>query len=98
MRLFGTAALLAGLLALSVGLLSAAAESSLAPIDGRLGGELSATVRTSKAYSQPGPNLSAEQRAQFNRGDAGFDASFVAGAAPVNSGLGPRFNNASCAA
>ncbi|MGE3910973.1 MAG: di-heme oxidoredictase family protein [Chloroflexota bacterium] len=72
------------------------AQSILVPTDGRMGGDLTVTSRTSRAFGSPGPMLSAEELRQFVVGDAAFEASFVAGAAPVNSGLGPQFNNASC--
>ncbi|MCC7369168.1 MAG: c-type cytochrome [Chloroflexi bacterium] len=67
------------------------------PEDGRLGGDLTVVSRTSRAFGLPGPTLSAEERALFLTGDTAFEATFVAGAAPTNSGLGPHFNNASCA-
>jgi CxxC motif-containing protein (DUF1111 family) len=91
-RLAGCAAIAAGCLAFGT------AFAQTTPADGRLGGELSVSMRTSRAFSQPGPTLDAEARVRFARGDGAFDASFVAGAAPVNPGLGPRFNNASCQA
>jgi CxxC motif-containing protein (DUF1111 family) len=72
------------------------AQGTIVPTDGRLGGDLTVVSRTSRAFSQPGPTLSPEERALFATGDAGFEATFVAGAAPANSGLGPRFNNVSC--
>jgi len=68
------------------------------PADGRLGGELTVVSRTSRAYGLPGPTLDADSLARFARGDGDFDATFVSGASPVNSGLGPKFNNASCRA
>jgi CxxC motif-containing protein (DUF1111 family) len=89
-RLARCAAIVAGCLAFGTAL------AQTAPADGRLGGELSVAVRTSRAFSQPGPSLDGEELVRFAHGDGAFDASFVAGAAPVNTGLGPRFNNASC--
>jgi CxxC motif-containing protein (DUF1111 family) len=89
-RLAGCAAIVAGCLAFGTAL------AQTTPADGRLGGELSVAVRTSRAFSQPGPTLDAEELVRFAHGDGAFDASFVAGAAPLNTGLGPRFNNASC--
>ena len=72
------------------------AQTAITPADGRTGGDLTVVSRTSRAFSLPGPTLTAEERALFLTGDADFEATFVAGAAPTNSGLGPQFNNASC--
>lgn len=51
---------------------------------------------SSRAYGHPLPNLTPQQEALFARGDAAFNAVFVR-AGRLNPGLGPRFNNTSCA-
>ena len=72
------------------------AQTTPVPSDGRLGGDLSVQNRTSRAFGLPGPTLSPDELRKFVLGDGAFEASFVAGAAPANSGLGPLFLNASC--
>jgi CxxC motif-containing protein (DUF1111 family) len=54
--------------------------------------------RSSKAYSFPAPGLTADELGQHAAGDAAFEAKFVTAPAPVHPGLGPVFNNVSCAA
>ncbi|WP_297076455.1 di-heme oxidoredictase family protein [Thermoleptolyngbya sp. M55_K2018_002] len=61
------------------------------------GGDTTVQNRTSQGYSQPAPNLSREWLALHQVGDRHFEAAFVTPPAPVNSGLGPLFNNTSCA-
>lgn len=61
-----------------------------------LGGETTVRNRTSHAYEQPAPNLSADWLELHLEGDREFDSVFVTPPATVNSGLGPLFNNASC--
>lgn len=61
------------------------------------GGETTVRNRTSRAYEQPAPNLSAAWLELHLEGDRNFDAVFVTPPATVNPGLGPLFNNASCA-
>ncbi|MBX6332386.1 MAG: c-type cytochrome [Gemmatimonadaceae bacterium] len=65
--------------------------------DARSGGGMTVDDATSKAFSRPGPNLSAERLALHTAGDAVFEATFVPAPAEVNPGLGPRFDNVSCA-
>jgi CxxC motif-containing protein (DUF1111 family) len=79
-----------------LGRVSAVGEAAT-PLDGRLGGALSVADRTSRAFSSPGPTLSAAERSLFVQGDAAFEAVFVAAPSENNPGLGPVFNNASCA-
>lgn len=75
-------------------LLNAPAWSQL---DSRLaGGDTTIRNRTSQAYAQPAPNLTDDWLALHTEGDRAFDAVFVTPPAPVNPGLGPLFNNASC--
>ncbi|MGF1542852.1 MAG: di-heme oxidoredictase family protein [Pleurocapsa sp.] len=53
--------------------------------------------RTSTAYEQPSAGLSPEDVVKHRDGDVAFEAVFVTAPANVNPGLGPLFNNASCA-
>jgi CxxC motif-containing protein (DUF1111 family) len=62
------------------------------------GGETTVLNRTSQGFGQPAPNLSEPELALHTKGDRAFDATFVTSPAPVNAGLGPLFNNASCIA
>ena len=67
-------------------------------LDERLsGGSQTVFDAGSGAYSHPFPNLS--DRGNFNHGvgDISFEATFVTAPAPIHSGLGPVFNNVSCA-
>lgn len=60
------------------------------------GGATTVFVTGSNAYSMPAPNLSASALATHLEGDMAFEQTFVTAPAPVNSGLGPVFNNTSC--
>lgn len=60
------------------------------------GGATTLRDGSSKAFSQPAPNLSAASLEKHAAGDVAFEAKFVTGEAPVNGGLGPLFNNTSC--
>jgi CxxC motif-containing protein (DUF1111 family) len=62
------------------------------------GGRTTVFDRTSSAYSLPAPGLSGAELATHLAGDVAFEAVFVTAPAPVNPGLGPLFNNDSCAA
>lgn len=65
--------------------------------DARLsGGTATVFDETSKALSHPIPALNTRDLFVHELGDHGFDQSFVAAPAPVNSGLGPIFSNVSC--
>jgi CxxC motif-containing protein (DUF1111 family) len=61
------------------------------------GGSTTIRNRTSRAYEQPAPNMDDDLLALHTVGDRAFDAVFVTPPANVNPGLGPLFNNASCA-
>ncbi len=61
------------------------------------GGATTAFLRTSQGLQQPAANLSEADLAQHIEGDRAFEAVFVTAPAPINAGLGPLFNNASCA-
>ena len=60
------------------------------------GGETTVFSRTSRGFEQPAPNLTAAELDLHVEGDRAFEAVFVTPPAPVNAGLGPLFNNASC--
>ena len=52
--------------------------------------------RSSHAFGQPAPGLNGKEMSLHTEGDAAFDAIFVTAPAPINSGLGPKFNSSSC--
>ncbi len=60
-------------------------------------GETTVFNRTSTAYEQPSAGLSPADVEKHRDGDVAFEAVFVTSPANVNPGLGPLFNNASCA-
>jgi CxxC motif-containing protein (DUF1111 family) len=92
-RLFGLAALT--FLATAC---SDASDSNPAEDDAALsGGATTVFDATSGAFGQPAPNLSAASLAIHTAGDGAFESNFVTAPAPVNPGLGPLFNNRSCA-
>jgi len=67
-------------------------------LDERLsGGSQTVFDAGSGAYSHQFPTLSARSAFNHGVGDGSFEATFVTSPAPVNSGLGPVFNNVSCA-
>ncbi len=66
--------------------------------DAASGGELTVPISSSEAFATPAPNLTGERLERHLKGDAEFEARFVTEPAPVNPGLGPHFNNASCIA
>ncbi|MEM8502190.1 MAG: di-heme oxidoredictase family protein [Cyanobacteria bacterium P01_D01_bin.1] len=61
-----------------------------------LADEATAFNRTSSAYEEAPPNLSALAQADHDLGDEAFEEAFVLTPGLRNSGLGPVFNNASC--
>lgn len=61
------------------------------------GGSNTVFDATSHAFSNPYPGLDAAEAALHDLGDSKFEAAFVTAPAPVNSGLGPLYNNVSCA-
>ena len=66
-------------------------------LDKRLsGGETTVFTETSTAFETPAPNLVGERLATHLAGDVAFEDVFVTAPAPVNSGLGPIFNNTAC--
>lgn len=60
------------------------------------GGETTIFDETSQAFATPAPNLSANMLEKHLAGDVDFEAAFIKAPAPINSGLGPIFNNNSC--
>lgn len=60
------------------------------------GGAATVFDATSKAFTHAVDGLSARNLAFHEVGDVAFEQSFVSAPAPVNSGLGPVFNNVSC--
>jgi CxxC motif-containing protein (DUF1111 family) len=62
------------------------------------GGDTTVDNRTSKGFGQPAPNLNESELDLHTEGDRAFEATFVTPPAPINAGLGPVFNNASCIA
>jgi len=60
------------------------------------GGDLTVFLESSDAFENPAPNLDAVDEQRHREGDAAFDDTFVTAPSPVNSGLGPVFNNTSC--
>lgn len=68
-----------------------------APKQALAGGTTTVQNRTSSAYEQPSAGLTEEEIQEHTKGDFAFEAIFVTPPARVNPGLGPLFNNASCA-
>jgi CxxC motif-containing protein (DUF1111 family) len=68
-----------------------------AAVDKRLsGGDTTVFTSTSTAFETPAPNLAGERLQRHLEGDVAFEDVFVTAPAPVNSGLGPIFNNNAC--
>ena len=61
------------------------------------GGNQTVFVSGSGAYSKAFPNLTAQQEEVHEIGDVGFEAVFNSDPNQLNYGLGPVFNNVSCA-
>jgi CxxC motif-containing protein (DUF1111 family) len=62
------------------------------------GGTTTLYSRSSQSFQLPAPGLTPAEARQHASGDVSFDAIFVTAPAPLNPGLGPKFNNQSCAA
>jgi CxxC motif-containing protein (DUF1111 family) len=60
------------------------------------GGLATAFDETSKAFGHEVEGLDTRQGEVHALGDAAFEQTFVSAPAPINSGLGPVFNNVSC--
>ncbi len=62
----------------------------------RAGGETTVFRATPESFGTPAPNLVAARLDRHLDGDLTFESVFVTAPAPVNPGLGPVFNRASC--
>lgn len=65
--------------------------------DYQSGGATTATGFFSQAFQQPAANLDAAGIQDHKKGDANFEATYVTAPASVQGGLGPIFNQSSCA-
>ena len=66
-------------------------------MDERLSGGINTVFdNTSKAFGHPFPTLSGYDLHIHELGDSQFEQTFVTAPAPLNSGLGPVYNNVSC--
>lgn len=96
MKKVGIILLIAG----SIAMLTRCNKADVFPDDGydtRLsGGAATVFDATSKAFTHPITGMSARDLQFHELGDAQFEQTFVSAPAPVNSGLGPVFNNVSC--
>lgn len=63
----------------------------------RAGGATTVFVENSNSFQFPAPNLSPSELELHRLGDQAFEGIFVTAPAIVNGGLGPVFNQASCA-
>lgn len=61
------------------------------------GGETTVFNRSSKSFEQPLANLDEAGKKKHTESNTAFEANFVTKPAPIHPGLGPFFNNASCA-
>ena len=61
------------------------------------GGKQTLFDESAGAFSSIFPEISAHNAMIHEIGDKAFEATFVSAPAPLNSGLGPIFNNVSCA-
>lgn len=96
MKKVGIILLIAG----GIAMLTRCNKADVFPDDGydtRLsGGAATVFDATSKAFTHPITGMSARDIQFHELGDAQFEQTFVSAPAPVNSGLGPVFNNVSC--
>jgi CxxC motif-containing protein (DUF1111 family) len=60
-------------------------------------GQLTNFIRSSSGFDNLPDSLTGEDITKHRAGDGNFDAVFVTAPAKINSGLGPLFNNNSCA-
>lgn len=70
--------------------------SPVDPAERYSGGATTSFVFSSQAFSNPAANLSMNTLDKHLIGDVNFEQTFVKAPAPINSGLGPIFNNVSC--
>ena len=64
---------------------------------GAAGGALTTWTVSGDAFSMPAPNLSASELDRHRQGNAHFETAFVPAPAQEQGGLGPAFNDHSCA-
>ena len=67
-------------------------------VRGPAGGDTTVLDRSSSAFENPAPNLSAAELERHFEGDVAFESTFVSAPSVVNPGLGPLFVNTSCKA
>jgi len=72
--------------------------ASLDPDEAKSGGGTTVFGTFSTLFEQPAANLNAVEADLHFKGNVGFEGTFVTAPAVVNPGLGPFFNNTSCAA
>lgn len=70
--------------------------SPVDPAEKYSGGGTTTFIFSSQAFSNPAANLVNTSLSKHLVGDLNFEQSFVKAPAPLNSGLGPFFNNVSC--
>ncbi|MDE3173573.1 MAG: c-type cytochrome [Gemmatimonadota bacterium] len=61
------------------------------------GGAMTVFDSSARAFGLPGPGVAGAELAEHAAGDDAFEVPFVLAPAPVHPGLGPRFDNESCA-
>lgn len=71
--------------------------ASVDPDEAKSGGETTVFGTFSTLFEQPAANLNADEAALHFKGNVGFEGTFVTAPSIVNPGLGPFFNNTSCA-
>lgn len=72
-------------------------DTSISPDDYLAGGKTTVFEIHSNAYQLPAANLNTTQIEQHLAGDVAFESTFVTAPATNNGGLGPIYNNTSCA-
>jgi CxxC motif-containing protein (DUF1111 family) len=64
--------------------------------DSLAGGDMTVFDASGNAFGDVGPAIGGAELAERQIGDRVFDNTFVPAPAPINPGLGPRFDNVSC--
>lgn len=93
MKKIGAVAVLIGLLIMAC----SKTEIEVIP-DVMSGGTTTIFAEFSNAFQLPAPNLNADGLQEHRQADAAFEAIFVTAPAEINAGVGPLFNQNSCAA
>ncbi len=92
---FSVLSILTTVLTITVGIfLSVSVSARLSPMASA--GDATTFNRTSSAYEDAPPNLTAQGIEDHDLGDEAFEEAFVLTPGHENAGLGPVFNNASC--